>query len=329
MKKYSKIKRCGHDQNQGMFDNPDDHLIIKEKLDGANFRWSYDNDTGKPVFGSKNVEYRKEGEPVYNSGEYEKLDGRFTDAIEYVRENADEEQFTIHHGDPANYTFFAENMISHSLDYDWEEVPQIIGFDIYDNENNEWLPHDQVRDMFDTLGVSTAPLTEKISVEEFKERHSSEEGYEIPGSEFRDGKGEGVVIINTDKEENNRSGFNTRAKLVTEEFKEKHKEATGARQSVEAIHGHEKAVSKYCTDQRIRKRIHAMQNEGRDLGMEMMGNKDGSKGLPMRVSMDIVEEEYDDFVTSNWKIDFKEFRSLIAKRCVHVLKQEVQKLDDA
>jgi len=37
-----------------------------------------------------------------------------------------------------------------------------------------------------------------------------------------------------------------RAKLVTEEFKEKHKKATGTRQSVEAIHGHERAVSKFC-----------------------------------------------------------------------------------
>jgi len=39
-----------------------------------------------------------------------------------------------------------------------------------------------------------------------------------------------------------------------------------------------------------------------------------------------VEEEYDSFVFSDWKVDFEEFRDLVAKRCAHVLKQEVQKL---
>lgn len=322
MKKYSKIKRVGHDQNQGMFENPDDQLIIKEKLDGANFRFTF-NEDDQLVFGSKNVEYIDEdGEPAYDSSDYEKLDSRFTNAIEYIREEVDVSGKTWQ-----RYTFFGENMVSHSLEYEWEKIPQFIGFDVYDHAEYRWLTVKEAYNLFDKLGLETAPIIMSVDAGAFKQKHNSEEGFPIPESQWRDGKGEGVVIINTDKEENDRSGFNTRAKLVTEEFKEKHKEATGARQSVEAIHGHEKAVSKFCTDQRIRKRIHAMQNEGRKLGMDLMANKDNSKGLPMRVAMDIVEEEYDGFVSSNWKVDFKEFRSLVAKRCVHVLKQEVQKLD--
>jgi len=113
--------------------------------------------------------------------------------------------------------------------------------------------------------------------------------------------------------------------MVTEEFAEKHKQATGARQSKEAIHGHEKIVSKYCTDARIEKHIHKMRDEGRELGMELMGNEGDSTGLPIRVSVDILEEEADDIVRSNKTMEWKNYRKLVAKRCVHVLRQTIQK----
>lgn len=320
MKKYSKIKRVGHDQNKKMFDNSDDELVIKEKLDGANFRWTY-NEDGQPVFGSKNVEYTINGEPDYS----ENVDGRFTDAIEFIREITSHKDLRREGFQPTRYTFYGENMVSHSLEYEWEDVPQVIGFDVYDEQEEEFLGVEESQEIFSHLGLPYAPIVEETTVEEFRERHSSEEGYTIPKSQYRDGKGEGVVIINTDQEEPDLNGFNYRAKLVTEEFKEKHKEATGARQSVEAIHGHERAVSKFCTDARIRKHIHKMEDAGHDLGMEMM-SPDNDDGLYARVAKDIVEEEYDSFVFSDWKVDFSEFRNLVAKRCAHVLKQEVQKL---
>lgn len=319
MKKYDKIKRVGHDQNKKMFDNPDDRLIIKEKLDGANFRWTY-NEDGKPVFGSKNVEYKIDGEPDYS----ENVDGRFTDAIEFIREELDHEEMMGDWG--TDYTFFGENMVSHSLEYEWENTPQVILFDVYSHNVERFLsPYTAKNIAARHKNLEAAPIVEETTVEDFKERHSSDEGYKVPESQYRDGKGEGVVIINRDQEEPDLSGFNYRAKLVTEEFKEKHKEATGARQSVEAIYGHERAVSKFCTDGRIKKHIHKMQDDGHDLGMEMMSLEDGD-GLYVRVAKDIVEEEYDSFVFSDWTVDFDEFRNLVAKRCAHVLKQEVQKL---
>lgn len=305
----------------------DNHNYVTKNaiVSNSNFRWTYNKD-GKPVFGSKNVEYVKDGEPIYNSGEYEKLDGRFTNAIEYIREYADQDELLANGYDPKRYTFFGENMVRHSLEYEWDDVPQVICFDVYDEKEQEWLSTEESQELFSHLGLPYAPVVEYTTVEEFKEQHGSKDGYTIPESEYRDGKGEGVVIINTDAEENRRSGFNTRAKLVTDEFAEKHKKATGANQSKEAIHGHEKAVSKFCTDGRIRKHIHKMEDQGRELGMELMANRSSSDGLPIRVAKDIVEEEYDSFVTSNWKVDFKEFRSLVADRCVYVLRQEVQKL---
>lgn len=322
MKKYDKIKRLGHDQNKRILENPDDQIIIKEKLDGANFRWTF-NEDGEPVFGSKNVEYREDGEPVYDSEEYDKLDGRFTDAIEHVRnktEDLDGENYT-------RYTFFGENMVSHSLEYRWGEVPQVIGFDVYDHKKEEWLSVAEAHTTFEMLGIETAPILMSTTAEEVKRKHKeNEDGFPIPESRYRDGKGEGVVIINIDQEEPDLNGFNYRAKLVTDEFAEKHKEATGANQSREAVSDTEKLVSKFCTDGRIRKHIEKLQDRGRSLGMELMENEDDVDGLPMAVTKDIIEEEYDTFATSSKTVDFKEFRSKIAKRCVHVLKQEVQKL---
>lgn len=312
MKKYTKIRRIGHNRNCHILD--DGELILKEKLDGANFRFTVTEIDGekKFLFGSKNVEYKIDGEPDYT----ENVDGRFTDAIEYIRDNCDPANFNT------DFTYFAENMVKHSLDYQFEEMPQVIGFDIYDHEAETYKSTPAAYEIFHSHGIETAPLVndEDIDATEF-----SPEDYEIPESNFRDGKMEGVVIINTEQEEDNRSGFSTRAKMVTDEFAEKHKKATGANQSKEAVHGHEKIVSKYCTDGRIRKHIEKMRDEGRPLGMELMGNEGDSAGLPIRVSSDIIEEEADEIVRRNDKMYWKNYRSLVAKRCVNVLRQEIQK----
>ena len=291
------------------------NLVLKEKLDGANFRFTVTED-GEFLFGSKNVEYKIDGEPDYS----ENVDGRFTDAIEYIRENCNAERIKETFG--THYTFFAENMVPHSLDYEYDSdpPPQVIGFDVYNHEKEEYLDLESAYSFFNSIGIETAPVVGEFDAEEF-----DPESYEIPESDFRDGKMEGVVIINQEVGEDTRSGFSTRSKMVTDEFAEKHKRQTGAPQSKEAVHGHEKVVSKYCTDGRIRKHIEKMQDEGRALGMELMGNQGGSAGLPIRVSTDILEEEADDIVRRNDKINWKKYRSLVADRCVHVLRQEIQK----
>lgn len=314
MKKYTKIRRLGHSRNADTVRNPEDQLIFKEKMDGANFRFTLNGDS-KLVFGSKNVEYKINGEPDYE----ENVDGRFKDAIDHVKDTLENEDGIV--PEPyAHLTFFVENMVKHSLEYDWQNTPQVIGFDIYDEEEEKYLSWKETKRIFDKLGIKTTPIVDKKTVEEF-----DPENYEIPESNFREGKMEGVVIINQDQEEDERSGFNTRAKMVTDEFKEKHKKSTGARQSVEAIKGHEKIISKYCTDGRIRKHIQKMRDEGRDLGKELMGSQGDSEGLPIRIAVDIIEEEADHIVRRNDEMNWKNYRSLIADRCLRVIEQEMQK----
>jgi len=323
MKSYSKIRRLGHTRNTDTVRNPDDELLFKEKLDGANFRFTVIKHEGefKFLFGSKNVEYKIDGEPDYEKN----IDKRFKDAIEWIRENVDAKKLGKEETHSANkenprYTLFAENMVKHSLEYDWDDTPQVIGFDIYSHASERYLSWGTARSIFKDHGIPVAPVVDKKTVGEF-----DPEKYEIPESNFREGKMEGVIIINTDKEEDERSGFSTRGKMVSEEFKEKHKNQTGARQSVEAIKGHEKIISKYCTDARIRKHIQKMRDEGRDLGKELMAGQNGSDGLPIRVSVDILEEEADEIVRRNDEMDWKNYRSLVADRCLRVIEDEMQR----
>jgi hypothetical protein len=49
------------------------------------------------------------------------------------------------------------------------------------------------------------------------------------------------------------------------------------------------------------------------------------KRLGHKMNRDILEEEAADIVARNDKMDWKEYRSLISKRCVSVLRQEMQK----
>jgi len=312
MKSYSKIRRLGHSRNTDTVRNPNDVLLFKEKLDGANLRFTVtDTEDGKKfLFGSKNVVYKKDGKPDYE----EDIDERFKDAIDWIRDNCDPSEFN------ANLTYFAENMVKHSLEYNWKKTPQVIGFDIYSHEAERYLSWGTAKVTFEKYGIPVAPVVDNKTVKEF-----DPENYEIPESKYRDGKMEGVVIINTGQEEDERSGFSTRAKMVTEEFKEKHKNQTGARQSVEAIKGHEKIISKYCTDARIRKHIQKMRDEGRDLGKELMAGQNGGDGLPIRVSVDILEEEADEIVRRNDEMNWKNYRSLMADRCLRVIEDEMQR----
>ena len=240
------------------------------------------------------------------------MDKRFKAAIDHVRETVDVDELP---DERHRMTFFGENMVKHSLDYDWDDVPRFIGFDIYCHDCEEYVEWEKAKTIFEVnLGLATAPVVDEISVDDF------DQDYEVPESEWRDGKAEGVVIINEDLDENHRSGFSTRAKLVTDEFVEKHKESMdgGGRESV---HDYEKIASKYATEARIRKQIHKMQDEGRKLGMELMQNSGNSTGLPMRVVEDIFIEECPEIVRSNHTINMKKLRSEIAKKCVSILRR--------
>jgi len=97
--------------------------------------------------------------------------------------------------------------------------------------------------------------------------------------------------------------------------KEKNKEVFGANKKY-VNDDTERLIAVYCTNPRIDKMIFYLRTEGvMELNLIMMTK------LPMLVLEDIIEENYKEIIISNYTIDFRKFRGLIAKRCLAVLKQ--------
>ncbi len=117
---------------------------------------------------------------------------------------------------------------------------------------------------------------------------------------------EGLMIKNYDKQ--------MFGKYVTEKFKEVNKAVFGQSKKY-AANDSERLVAIYCTNPRIDKQVFKLIDQGEKLDMTMMTK------LPKMVVEDIFEEHWREIGWSNWSINFKEFRSKVAQRCVAILRQ--------
>lgn len=273
LKKFPKVRPIGHPDTDAITEDGD--VYVLEKMDGANFRFGRGD--GGLLFGSRNNVY----------ADPENIPKGFRHSVEYVKERADPDDLRD------GVTYFGEAMHSHTLEYDWDNVPDVLGFAVYDHDAGAFKSTPVAFDEFDRLGIPTVPVVEFLSPSDLSA------DYPIPESEYRDGPAEGVVFWHENT---------TRAKLRSEEFKEKHDAPVAQPQDFE---GHGVLVKQYCTETRIDKRIDDLLDEGHDLGRELMG-----EGLPQAVSRDILEEHAHEIVGLNETVDLKKYRSLVAKRCL-------------
>ena len=309
MKRYDKIKRLGHRSTDGILNGGE--LQFTEKLDGNNFRTCLKD--GKLLMGSRSTEFKEADDPLPP----EEIGGQFEDVAEYINENVNPDDLAeIEMSHDWELTLFGENMVKHTLDYNWEEVPQWLLFGAFDSNSEKYLHFSEVKEIADRLGLATVPDLGTMTTDEFRDRFEAEDPTSVvPESEYRDGKAEGIVIRNKDNRK--------KAKVLTDEFKEKHRSGDGQ-------HGEEhlpdddtrELVNMYATDARIQKHIHKLTMEqGHSLEMELM------EKLPMKVVEDIFEEEYEELVRMDKSIDFKKFRSTVADKCVSNLRAELRKRD--
>ncbi len=295
MKKYPKIKRLGSSGTEGITDAGT--LFIEEKLDGNNFRFKRYGD--QLMFGSRRVVFKEHGDPLPP----EEVGGQFQKVSKYLSEKINTNDIKELEKDYGELVFFGENMIKMHLEYDWDNIPQFLGFDIWSVEDEKWLHPEKYREVFSKLGLYTVPLLEKVPVDEF------DSDYEVPQSTYRDGKAEGIVIKNP---------FQSKyAKIKTEKFKELEK--TNPSKNKDLSNDVDEMVHKYAPRMRIQKKIDVLTKEqDKDLEMELM------EDLPMMVVDDIFEEEYKDIVRSSYSINFKSFRSKVADKCVEVLRDRMR-----
>lgn len=300
--KYPKIKHFGDGKTRAVLQEGE--CYIQEKLDGANCR-AYVTDEGELVFGSRNVVFTEKEEPL----PIDEINGQFRGAARFVEKNIDVEQVkNWERFSAAPLSIYGEAMHRHTLDYDWDNVPEFVGFDVArdgPDQRFEFLHPENATRFFEDVGLPYLDVYQ-IGIEELHDLSYDELAKRE--SEYRDGTAEGVVIKNPDTR--------TYAKAVREKFKEKMEQTMGKSQKKARRESEEELfVATYATNQRIEKQIWRLIDEGSfdEVRREMMSE------LPMMVVEDIWEEEYRELVRKNWMLDLKEARSLVAKRCLGVI----------
>lgn len=287
LKRYPKLRYPGEEDTRGLF--ADGEVYIQEKLDGSNFRFTYD---GAFTFGSRNTA----GENLHTE--------QFEAAIEYIRETADAETLDSIQADRGPLVFFGEAMNPHTISYEWEQTPEFIGFDVWAGEDEVFLHPDDAQGIFDALGLSVAPIVDTVPAEQW-----GVYDFEVPQSAFYDGLAEGVVFKNPTT--------GTYGKFVRDEFKEKNKETFGASKKTD-LSETELTVEEYVPPARIRSVAHQLVDDGEwdSLQMEMM------EDLPAAAIRDMAAEEAGElFMTESRTLDLGAFRSQVSGRCASVLRQ--------
>lgn len=283
--KYPKIKIIGDEENKDLLTNPDDEIVIEEKIDGGNFRFMVTD--GRYIFGSRTQEL----------GEDKQEEKAWARCIGYIKR-------LMKHGDYNHYIFYGECCIRHSTPYDFDKIPPFLGFDIYDLRTHRFLSYIDAKNMYESVNLYFVPVIGTVKAGELKQYADSD----VPKSMYYDGQAEGVVFKN----------YTTQvfAKYVTLSHREIATKVFGGSKKW-ATNDTDRILAMYCTNPRIDKKVYELIHEGNKLEMTLM------KQLPTRVFLDICDEHYHDILSRNNKIDVGELRKGIAKRCLHVLTQMI------
>lgn len=295
MKTYNKIYALGNEENKDIFNDDNDIIVIQEKVDGANFRFCYQD--GKLKFGTRTQDLVDE-----------QVNKNFKRAVEFVKERfdklSDEKKLSLR-----GLIFFCENMIKHTIGYNWDITPPVIGYDIYipiyPEGKGVYGSIDNIKECFDLLDIEFIPIVKICSAKECKSLMTNLEEL-VPTSKYITMKAEGIVFKNYSKQ--------IFAKFVRKEFKEKNEEVFGKTKK-KASNDEEWMTAVYCNNFKIEKTILKLLDEGNKLSMEIMHL------LPNRVFEDIFEENWKEIIKLDKTINFKRFKGFVSKRCVEVLKQ--------
>lgn len=292
--KYRKIYVIGHDENKEIFANPEDEIVIEEKIDGGNFRFMISE--GKVIFGSHTQELKEDTANLKF----------FQMGIDWVRERIKDKDLTPYN----NLICYGEYCVKHTINYDWDKIPRFLGFDIKNSVG--YVNYPDVKQVYETMGLDFVPVINVCKAKEITKIDDSIVPLQkYPLASAQDQYAEGVVFKNYSKQ--------IMAKYVRDKFKERNAEAFGGNPKYNKVDDTDNAefVFKYCTNARIDKMIFKLIAEGNKLDMPLMGL------LPKRINLDIWEENWQEIRDSNWKLDIAELRRLIPKRCAAVLKQVI------
>lgn len=289
--KYPRIERLGGAESEGIFS---DEIVVESKIDGCNMSCYVENES--LIFRSRN---RILGNKVDEK--------TFKKAAKFVTG-----QFILHPDkfDPTVIYFF-EGMFKHTINYDFENSPFALGFDVLHKESGMFFDWNIAKLMFEKIGVQFVPI---LFVKNGKDVKIDElcSLVETQKSQFSKNELEEGVVIKNYKRLNrfNRPLF---AKLTRTEFKEANKLIFSGLKELRDTE--KKIVEEYATPARIIKIIHKLMiEEGHELSMKLM------PVLYKRVSDDILSEEILNIQQKYSSLHFKEFTNMVAAKCAKELK---------
>lgn len=283
-------------------------VVVTEKVDGANFRFSPLED-GRIMFGSRKVVFSEGDDPLRTPD----VNSDFRHAVDYVASQFPADR----RSEFSDWTFYGEALQRHSLEYDGieygheydsgmphpvDDTPNVILFDA--KENGEWVDWDEFCEIVYELGFIHTPVLDRGDYESLNP--------EIPDESFLGGPPEGIVARTV-------GGYH-RAKKVTDEFRETN--ATVFEDPSKAQSDAAEFVAAYVTRNRIENVAHSLSEAGEyeSLQMEMM------EDLPREVLRDTMAELGWDLLTSGgfeaeWNDEFKhDVRSRASKKCARTLR---------
>ena len=275
-KKFMDISRIKEDTeltvaNTGGF-HVGNHIVIQEKVDGSNSAIAYDKETNKLVAFSRK-----------KTLDYDNTLNGFWNWVQTLAV----EQFSKY----PNYVFFGEWLTSHTIKYIQDAYKKFYFYDVYDKENECYLPQSDVKRLANELNlryVQTFYDGEFISWEHCMSfMHKSDIAVDNP---------EGIVVKNQTELNNPNSRTPFVLKIVNSQFseikKDNHKQKIEDPQKLAAKAKASEIVEQIVTKNRVQKELYKMIDEGvLPQKIEPQDMRIVAQNLPKRIFEDCVKEE--------------------------------------
>jgi len=157
------------------------HLWVLELIDGVHLRFQLQQ-SGRIRFGDRTRVYDDSDE----------LPEPYQHAVSHVQRQLDREALRRAVADVESVVFFAEATVRSGIEYDWGQIPPVLGFDIWSDAEGSFRPPGAVNRIFERLGLQPVNAVAR----ELPTRDFDVESYSIPQSAWYDGPAAGVVIRN-------------------------------------------------------------------------------------------------------------------------------------
>ena len=249
-----------------------DHIVIQEKVDGSNSAIAYDKENNRLVAFSRKKEL-----------DFSNTLNGFWNWVQTLNV----ELFTKY----PDYVFFGEWLTKHTIKYVENAYQKYYFYDVYDKNNECYLPQSEVKRLANEIGlnyVKTFYDGEFISWEHCKSFAGQ--------SDIAVDTGEGVVIKNQTELNNPSSRTPFVLKIVVDKFseikKDNHRQKIEDPQKLAAKAKASEIVNQIVTENRVRKEIHKMMDEGiLPEKIEPTDMRLVAQNLPKRIFDDCIKEE--------------------------------------